>query len=200
MAKISRHVANPMAKKKLPRREQVAFGTDQLFKETDRGLTIVGMAMIDAGLQSLLAAKMRREEGLEDLFKRMFNPIGPLGSVSSKYLLAFLLKFIGPITYQDIVIINDMRNDFAHSVCDHENGKITPLHLKMKSVSDRIKNLSERKEAVRIWRAHNAPPDPDPELTRLRMLLINSIQTICVNLNDHVQSMDRDGNSKVLIP
>jgi DNA-binding MltR family transcriptional regulator len=48
----------------------------------------------------------------------MFDPSGPLGSFSTKIVLAFLIGMFTKESTQDLHIIREVRNEFAHKPKD----------------------------------------------------------------------------------
>jgi DNA-binding MltR family transcriptional regulator len=69
--------------------------------------------MIENRLHRAMLAKFRRDAPTE---AKLFRPSGPLGSFSVKIDLAFLLGMIGPEARDDLVILKDIRNRFAHDL------------------------------------------------------------------------------------
>ncbi len=53
---------------------------------------------------------------------------GVLGSFSSKIRLAYAISLLGPLSYSDLLLINDIRNVFAHSL--HRVSFSHPLIIK----------------------------------------------------------------------
>jgi hypothetical protein len=69
---------------------------------------------VEVTLKSLLASKMRNNLNSTDR-KQIFEYEGAAGSFSSKIIIAYAFKLIGPITRADLDLIKFLRNEFAHS-------------------------------------------------------------------------------------
>jgi DNA-binding MltR family transcriptional regulator len=105
---------------KLSEDERTAF-YDQ---SSERSMAIVLSSIVENRLTELLQLLMRRDKSLDN---EMFNPTGPLGPFGTKIRLAYMLRIASPETYKDLVIINKIRNKFAHdlSVTTFENQQIS---------------------------------------------------------------------------
>lgn len=98
--------------------------------ETDRGCALMTAAFLESELESLLKEKfLGTDKEVEKLFE--FN--GPLGTFSSKAKLPYALGLISKSTFQDLEIIRNIRNDFAH------NYKF--IDFSTTSIKDKISNL-----------------------------------------------------------
>lgn len=97
---------------------------------SDRTIAIVLGAMFENHLTSILRLLMRREKALAD---EMFNPSGPLGAFGTKIKLSYLLRMVSEETYKDLIIINKIRNRFAHD--------LSVKTLEDQQVRDWIKNM-----------------------------------------------------------
>jgi DNA-binding MltR family transcriptional regulator len=71
-------------------------------------------AKLDDGLQRLLLAKMR--DISNRLAERLFSGYGPLGSFSAKIDVSYAFGLIGDDTFDDLKVIREIRNHFAHSL------------------------------------------------------------------------------------
>jgi len=79
---------------------------------TDAGYVILAVADTDQMLEKLILAYM---PGLSDSgAERLFEYRGPLGSLTNKATFAHVLGLIGDPTYEDLKVINKLRNTFAH--------------------------------------------------------------------------------------
>jgi DNA-binding MltR family transcriptional regulator len=85
-----------------------------LTKETPRGCTLVGAALLDERLLKLIQARMI-ERATANKFDSFFEGYGPLAGFAARTHLAYLVGFIGNSIYQDLCVIRDIRNRFAHS-------------------------------------------------------------------------------------
>jgi DNA-binding MltR family transcriptional regulator len=86
-------------------------------EQSDRALTIVALCLIDQLLQKLIrkAFVSHRKSDV------MFNDEHFLRTTSSKINMAFFLGLIPDTIYDDLKIINTIRNKFAHTVTDKLN-------------------------------------------------------------------------------
>jgi DNA-binding MltR family transcriptional regulator len=80
---------------------------------SERAMAIVLGAIVENHLTDLLRLLMRRERQLAD---ELFNPTGPLGAFGTKIRIAYMFRIISPETYNDLKIINRIRNSFAHDL------------------------------------------------------------------------------------
>ena len=87
---------------------------DEIKKEGDRGFVILQMCMLDYYLERLLRAFFLKEKGVDNLF----DDDRLLQSFSSKRHIAYYSGLIPKVVYQDLGILNKMRNMFAHEIKD----------------------------------------------------------------------------------
>jgi DNA-binding MltR family transcriptional regulator len=80
---------------------------------SERAMAVVLAAIIENHLTDLLRLLMRREE---DIARELFHPSGPLGPFGTKIRLAYMLRIIGPEQYRDLIVVNKIRNKFAHDL------------------------------------------------------------------------------------
>lgn len=136
------------------RDEQAAFYE----LDSDRAVAVVGTAIVENRLTSLLKAAMKQDD---IVFNDLFHPSGPLGSFGTKIRLAYLLCLIHEDVYKDLVIVAKIRNAFAHRVA------IKSFDDQM--IKDNIHNLRSYsvwktlRESLRI-EAHDTPQDSDFQL------------------------------------
>ncbi len=96
--------------------EQVRELRNRLSKESDVGGVLISTSFLEACLASLLREYLKKPSVTE----KLLNPIsGSLGSFNSKCDVAYCLDLIMKTTYQDLLIIGQTRNLFAH---DHLKG------------------------------------------------------------------------------
>jgi hypothetical protein len=84
----------------------------QMLEERGRGAVLVGVARVDAALESLLQAVMAPCRGKGD---GLFLPERPLGSLGSKVALASRLGLIEASVERALNVLRKLRNAFAHS-------------------------------------------------------------------------------------
>ncbi|TBT23902.1 transcriptional regulator [Vibrio parahaemolyticus] len=83
----------------------------ELQSETDRGLPLVGAALIDEKLSKTLESFFVGGKSTKNL---LFGANAPIGDLSSRVELCLSLGLIGQFEYQEIQIIRKIRNQFAH--------------------------------------------------------------------------------------
>jgi hypothetical protein len=81
---------------------------------SDRARAVLLGSLVEDHLERLIASKMRDDLNSPDR-KRLFEYDGVVSSFSSKIIIAYAMKFIGPITKFDLDLIRTLRNAFAHS-------------------------------------------------------------------------------------
>ena len=94
-------------------KERQAF-FDAFYKETDRGLAIVLVCFLDNMLEKLIRAVYRKDPRIKILFKD--NQV--LQSFYNKVCIAHFSRLIPEPFYDDLKLVGEIRNRFAHSVLD----------------------------------------------------------------------------------
>jgi DNA-binding MltR family transcriptional regulator len=84
----------------------------ELLKESDRGCALLAASRLDFTLEKLLQAKLL---GSKKQQKQLFDFSGPLGSFSSRMLMAYSIGIISKNYLHDLQLIRKIRNDFGHS-------------------------------------------------------------------------------------
>lgn len=97
---------------KLDHAEDLARFVEELNKETDRGLPLVGAALIDEKLLETLQAFFIEGKSSKKL---LTEGNSPLGTFSAKIETCFALGLIDEFEYQEISLIRKIRNEFAHA-------------------------------------------------------------------------------------
>ncbi len=110
---------------------EVAQMAARLKDESDRAAALIVAAWVDDALTEMVINHLIQDE---KLIEEMFRPMGPLGSFSSKIHLAYLTGTISKMVHENLEIIRNIRNDFAHSR--------THLRFSDQSISDRCRNLA----------------------------------------------------------
>jgi len=78
----------------------------------DAGYVILAVALTDQKLETLILAYM---PNLSDAnAKMLFSSRGPLGRLAHKMDYAYALGLIEDQTYEDLKVLNQLRNTFAH--------------------------------------------------------------------------------------
>jgi DNA-binding MltR family transcriptional regulator len=102
----------------------------QLDNETDRAVALIVTAWLDDALTEMIKRKLVKDK---KVVEEMFRDNAALGTFSSRIGLAYLIRRISKVVYNNLQMIRKIRNDFAH---DRENLKFSD-----ESISDRCKNL-----------------------------------------------------------
>ena len=102
----------------------------ELSTKSQAGTVLVSAAVVEDHLQKLLLTKMRTLSN--NKAKRIFN--GPLRSFAAKIDVAYAFELIDDELYDDLTVIRDIRNEFAHSVVetDFSSPEIIELVQKLK--------------------------------------------------------------------
>lgn len=137
---MSTAVTAPQTEKQKPKHEDEEFNRTFNFiqdfdKESDRAVVILGAARIDQLLGELLRAFLMPSPSSKD---ELFDADGPLGTFSSRIMMAFRLGLLNAQFVQSLTMLRKCRNAFAHQVtgCSMQDG----------SEADRVR------EFVRIFR------------------------------------------------
>ncbi len=102
-------------------------------KETDRGLAIASICYLDNMLEKLIKAAYRKDQRIKILFKD--NQI--LQSFYNKVCIAYFSGLIPEVVYDDLKLIGEIRNRFAHSVLETISLNDLPITKKI----DKLKQL-----------------------------------------------------------
>ncbi len=97
---------------RLDHAEDLAKFVEELKRETDRGLPLVGAALIDEKLLETLQAFFIEGKSSNKL---LTEGNAPLGTFSSRIEACYALGLIDEFEYQEIGLIRKVRNEFAHS-------------------------------------------------------------------------------------
>ncbi|MES9900422.1 MAG: MltR family transcriptional regulator [Sedimenticola sp.] len=97
---------------RLDQAEDLSKFVDELKRETDRGLPLVGAALIDEKLLETLQSFFCNEKASEKLLN---DGSSPLGTFSSRIELCFALGLIDEFEYREISLLRKVRNAFAHA-------------------------------------------------------------------------------------
>jgi len=122
---------------------------EELDRESDRGVALIGAAYLDTALKSLLEASLAGGKTVAD---KMFDtPNAPLATFSSRIAMAYGLGHIGPHYFNALESIREIRNAFAHF----------------------RRTLTFEDPEIRIWieSTFTLPyvlPDPPPDLSLMR--------------------------------
>lgn len=99
----------------MPKTPFVVKFWESKFEENDRSLAIVGAALIDEQLEELLTSFFIDQPKIT---RTLLSPTGALGSFGVRNQLAYALGLIDKFTFNDIKLIQKIRNQFAHISTD----------------------------------------------------------------------------------
>ena len=142
-----------------PRTEELE-ALSEIRNYSDRAIAVIGGQIVDNRLTSILKVKMRDSP---QLFKRLFNPSGALGAFTTKIRLAYLLRIIDNQLYKDLLLIKDIRNEFAHEISTHT--------FKEEKITTWIKTHS----AYAKWKEYDRQKKTDPKLRGLTKILLEGM-------------------------
>ncbi|WP_136439843.1 MltR family transcriptional regulator [Pacificoceanicola onchidii] len=102
--------------------EDIAAFVQEIRRESDRGLPLVALGLIDELLLETLRAFFRETKSTKYLLD---DGNAPLGSVSSRLHACFALGLINDFEFAEIMLLRKVRNLFAHkkhgmSFCDEQ--------------------------------------------------------------------------------
>lgn len=112
--------------------EDLASFVNELQAETDRGLPLVGAALIDEKLHNTLESFLIKGKSAKKL---LTTPNAPLGTFSARIDSCYSLGLIDIFEYQEIGLIRKIRNEFAHARhgLSFENEKIKGICASLQS-------------------------------------------------------------------
>jgi hypothetical protein len=104
----------------------------ELRLRSQAGTVLVSAAALDGNLRNLLLMIMKLSNNRAE---QIFGSVGPLYHFSPKIDVAYAFKVIDEDLYNDLRIIKDIRNKFAHpeGLTDFQTRKIKDLVRKFKS-------------------------------------------------------------------
>lgn len=86
----------------------------EMYGENDRATIVMSTVIVESALEVFVKDKLRPTINSDDN-RLLFDYVGPLGTFSSKTLIAYAFNFFGPETRHDLDLIRTLRNGFAHS-------------------------------------------------------------------------------------
>ncbi len=116
----------PKKKAQIPLRDsrKITDALRELTEQTDRGLAVVGAAIIQEKLKDLIIRSfVKRNKKIRNLF----GPDGALGAFAAQIKLAYAVGLIGSDIYSDLNLIREIRNKSAHFL--HYSHKKGPYQL-----------------------------------------------------------------------
>ena len=103
---------------------------DEMESASDRTAAIVIASLVETRVTNTLQAGLHHDD---EIVERLFRTSGPLGSFSAKIDLARLMGAISEDAYNDLVILKNIRNIFAH--------QFKPASFSEQRISDLCRNF-----------------------------------------------------------
>jgi DNA-binding MltR family transcriptional regulator len=157
-----------MKKRKLPTsneereaRKEKFFAAFQV--ESDRGCVLVATAVLDELIEAVLRKAMSSEE---DVVKRgiqpLFSTAGPLGSFWAKIQLLYAFGYLTKQSYDDLQIIREIRNYFAHHYgsADFDDPEIINLCERLKAADLAVQAFAKKDSDLAPSREHSSAAEP----------------------------------------
>lgn len=104
--------------------------SEQLDRDSDRAAAVIAGSMVEERLRTAILARCQHVPKLE---ARHFHPSGAFGSFSIAIDLALMFKIISREAYNDLVVLKNIRNAFAH--------RLDIKDFQTQSIADKCKNL-----------------------------------------------------------
>ena len=95
---------------------------DELRRQSDRGAAILAAAYLEHQIDQALAAHFVTDAHTKDSFRKVFKHTGPAGAFGIKAEIAFLLGLCAYEMKNDLLLLSEIRNDFAHISRDVDFG------------------------------------------------------------------------------
>jgi hypothetical protein len=83
----------------------------EIILERDRGAALIAAGFLEQKLTEAIRACLRDDK---DTARQLLKPTGPLGALGNKALLGYMLRLYRKETRDDLVVIAEIRNRFAH--------------------------------------------------------------------------------------
>lgn len=110
-----------------------------LENETDRGVALLAVAFLDDVLDLLLRASFVNDS---EAVNRLIGPGRPLESFGSRAHVGYCIGLLGADVYNDINLIREIRNDFAHrQPTNFEEGDIRAKCNKLRCVAPMLQEI-----------------------------------------------------------
>src|SRR5258706_8269848 len=119
----------------------------EIERQRDRGAAIIAGACLEERLTELLQAAFEKHD---DVSNQIFKGYGPLASFRAKIDLALLLGMYPEYTHKTLLIIKDVRNEFAHrsEKITSKTQRIVDLCSNLPPLKKRPKGLNIKKEEI----------------------------------------------------
>jgi hypothetical protein len=94
--------------------EDVRHLEDELYGQNDRARAVLMVSFVENALRDFLSRRLRPNFPKKE-YQKLFGRMAPLSSFSAKILTGFAFNYYGQDTYNDLDLIRELRNGFAHS-------------------------------------------------------------------------------------
>jgi hypothetical protein len=127
--------------KELPTEDEMGAIITDLRAQSPHALAVMSVAYLEHALERVLKARITSLTKTDE--RRLFDGAsnGIIGTFSAKVRIGYAFGFLGPISYSDLLLINDIRNVFAHSLhtVDFSNKLISDDCIKLRSYDNLIR-------------------------------------------------------------
>lgn len=144
----------------------------EIEQQTDRGAAIIGGAYVDIVLRKAITTKF---VDIEDIVDGLFENRGPLQDFGARMQMALVLGVYGRQAYEDLRVIKDVRNMFAHAA--------EAVDFTNQRVADRCKNL---------WFPKKIQYGKRPKPTTARGLYVRAVELITDGLYDSMRRQEQN--------
>jgi DNA-binding MltR family transcriptional regulator len=103
-----------MARFKLPTPEEIAAAVKDFGAQTDRGVAIIAVSLLEKMLENVLALRMMPLSNKR--YAEMFGKMAPLSTFDAKIEMALTLGVISENFYYQLHALRKVRNAFAHRI------------------------------------------------------------------------------------
>jgi DNA-binding MltR family transcriptional regulator len=130
--------------------EEEIAAVHELEGASDRSSAIVAASFIETRLEHIIRARLAHEPSVIDGLLRVS---GPLGNLSTKVDLALLIGVISKEAHKDLVVIKNVRNEFAHKLASKsfDMQRIKDLCSNLKLIETMINPIGDE-----TWRNNNS--------------------------------------------
>jgi len=110
---------------------------EELDKDTDRAAAIIVASLVEARLHSTLLCRCAHVPKVGD---RLLGIGIAMGAFSVKIDLAYALKLVTDVAYKDLMILKNIRNEFAHdlSIRDFKSDSLKDQTMNMKLIETHV--------------------------------------------------------------
>lgn len=116
----------------MPDSDKLTKAAAEIFKAPDHASVLISVAWLDYAIKSIIKMRFRSDLSASEN-SLIFENNGPISNLWSRVHLAYSLGIIGPITRNNILKLNDIRNVFAHAT-DFINFKTLEIDLACKDL------------------------------------------------------------------